>query len=237
MRLSILAASMPTLPRIDPIRLPGQCESCRRWTRGRLCGDCGPLIPTTRCPGCGLRLTTDNARCGACLAHPLPLMRCHCAVDYRAPWDQLIVHFKYHGAVDLAAALGAHLAEAVPAADAATVDLVLPMPLSKQRLAQRGYNQAWEIARRVARRHRREADAQALQRPLDRDPQAGLDRAERRRNLRGVFAVPQPQRVAGRHVALVDDVMTTGATLAEAAQALHDAGAASVQAWVLARTP
>ncbi|WP_233258964.1 ComF family protein [Rubrivivax albus] len=171
------------------------------------------------------------------MAHPLPLQRCHCAVDYRAPWDQLIVQFKYHGAVDLAAALAARLADAVPAADAATVDLVLPIPLSRQRLAQRGYNQAWELARRVARRHRRRADAHLLQRPLERDPQAGLDRAERRRNLRGVFAVPQPQRVAGRHLALVDDVMTTGATLAEAAQTLHDAGAASVQAWVLARTP
>ena len=158
-------------------------------------------------------------------------------MDYAPPWDHLIVQFKYRGAVDLADALSLRLADALPTGAAAAVDLVLPMPLSRERLAERGYNQAWELARRVARRHRLKANALALQRPLHRDPQAGLDRAERRRNLRGVFAVPQPRQVAGSHVALVDDVMTTGATLAEAAQALLDAGAASIQAWVLARTP
>ncbi len=158
-------------------------------------------------------------------------------MDYAAPWDRLIVQFKYRGAVDLGAVLSARLAGAIPADAIALADLVLPMPLSRQRLAARGFNQAWELARRVARQLQREADVHALQRPLDREAQAGLDRAERRRNLRGAFAVPQPGRVAGRHVALVDDVMTTGASLAEAAQVLHEAGAASVQAWVLARTP
>lgn len=184
-----------------------------------------------------MRLAVAGAPCGACLAHPLPLRHCHCAVDYTPPWDHLIVQFKYRGAVDLADVLSLRLANAVPAADASAVDIVLPMPLSRQRLAERGYNQAWELARRVAHHHRLKAHALALQRPLHRDPQAGLDRAERRRNLRGVFAVPQPSQVAGSHLALVDDVMTTGATLAEAAQALLDAGAASIQAWVLARTP
>ena len=171
------------------------------------------------------------------MTQPLPLQRCHCAVDYAAPWDRLIVQFKYHGTVDLSAVLSQRLAQAIPHEAAALADLVLPMPLSRQRLAARGFNQAWELARRVARHHRRDADAYALQRPIDREAQAGLDRAARRRNLRGVFAVPQPGRIAGRHVALVDDVMTTGASMAEAAQTLHDAGAASVQAWVLARTP
>ena len=228
---------MQRFSRIDRLRAPGQCERCRRWTQGRLCSDCCPSEAATRCPGCGLRLTVAGAPCGACLAHPLPLRHCHCAVDYAPPWDHLIVQFKYHGAVDLADALSLRLADALPTGAAAAVDLVLPMPLSRERLAERGYNQAWELARRVARRHRLKANALALQRPLHRDPQAGLDRAERRRNLRGVFAVPQPRQVAGSHVALVDDVMTTGATLAEAAQALLDAGAASIQAWVLARTP
>lgn len=158
-------------------------------------------------------------------------------MDYAPPWDRLIVQFKFHGAVDLADVLSLRLAEALPADEATGVDIVLPMPLSPQRLATRGYNQAWELARRVARRHRCDASAASLQRPLHRDPQAGLGRAERRRNLRGVFAVPHPEHLEGRRVALVDDVMTTGATLAEAAQALLDAGAASVQGWVLARTP
>ncbi len=216
---------------------PGQCECCRRWTRGRLCGACAPAQDTPRCGGCGLRLPGAGLRCGACLAHPLPLRRCRCAVDYAPPWDALIVRFKYHGGVDLAAVLAQRLAQAVPADEAAAVDLVLPMPLAPRRLAERGYNQAWELARRVARLHGRPASATALQRWLEATPQAGLDRAARRRNLQGGFAVPQPEAVAGRHLALVDDVLTTGATVAEAAQALLGAGAASVQAWVLARTP
>lgn len=176
-------------------------------------------------------------RCGACLAHPLPLARCLCAVDYAEPWDRLIVRFKYHGGIDLAPVLADRLAGAIEAQRDATVDLIVPMPLAPRRLAERGCNQAWELARRVARRLGQRADPLTLQRMLDRAPQAGLDRAARRRNLQGVFAVPHGAAVAGRHLALVDDVLTTGATVAEAAQTLLAAGAATVQAWVLARTP
>ncbi len=217
---------------------PGQCEVCRRWTRGRLCADCTPAAAAARCGGCGLRLpgTADAVRCGTCLAHPLPFSRCLCAVDYGAPWDRLILRFKYHGAVDLAPLLAERLALVIDAQGLAEADLVVPMPLAPRRLAERGYNQAWELARRVARRLGRRAEAAALQRSLDRAPQAGLDRAARRRNLQGVFVVPRHAAVAGRRVALVDDVLTTGATAAEASQALLAAGAASVQAWVLART-
>jgi ComF family protein len=221
----------------SPAGWPGQCEICRRWTRGRLCDACAPAAAATRCEGCGLRLHAAALRCGTCLAHPLPLARCRCAVDYAEPWDRLVVRFKYRGDAGLAGTLARRLADAVPAAEAAAVDWVLPMPLAPRRLAERGYNQAWELARRLARLHRRPASARLLQRWLEAAPQAGLDRAARRRNLQGAFAVPQPAALAGRHVALVDDVLTTGATVAEAAQTLLGAGAASVQAWVLARTP
>lgn len=184
-----------------------------------------------------MRLSGAAARCGNCLAHPLPLAHCHCAVDYAPPWDGLIARFKYHGAIDLCVVLAQRLADAVPPAAAADADLVIPLPLAPRRLAERGYNQAWELARRVARRHRRPASTAWLQRWLEASPQAGLDRAARQRNLRGVFVVPQPGAVAGRRVVLVDDVLTTGATVATAAQVLLAAGAASVSAWVLARTP
>ena len=116
---------------------------------------------------------------------------------------------------------------------------MLPVPLAPQRLAERGYNQAWELARRVAHSLGCRSDARLLERPLAAAPQAELRLAQRLTNLRGAF-VPNPARrvsLHGQHVAVVDDVMTSGATLREAAAALRRAGAARVDAWVLARTP
>lgn len=217
--------------------LPSQCEVCRRWQARRLCADCAPAVMVSRCEGCGLRLASPGLRCGACQTHPLPFERCRCAVDYAAPWDRLLVAFKYHGRVELAAALAERLLQALAPEDATGIDLIVPVPLAAERLRERGYNQAWELARRVAAALRRPSDARVLERPLARAPQAGLGRAERRRNLQGAFRVTRPERIGGRHIALVDDVLTTGATAAEAAQTLLTAGAAGVQVWALARTP
>ena len=112
-----------------------------------------------------------------------------------------------------------------------------PIPLTPARLAERGFNQAWELARRVAQRRGLRARSDALQRVLDTPPQAALSSTERRRNLRNAFAPAPGDALKGAHVALVDDVMTTGATVREAAAALLRGGALSVQVWVLARTP
>jgi ComF family protein len=118
-------------------------------------------------------------------------------------------------------------------------DLVLAVPLAPRRLAERGYNQAWELARRVARGVGCAAQARLLERPVDGAHQAQLSRAARLTNLRGAFFVAPQRRAAlqGRHVAVVDDVMTSGATLSEAATTLRRAGAARVDAWALTRTP
>ncbi|MEZ5619599.1 MAG: phosphoribosyltransferase family protein [Burkholderiaceae bacterium] len=220
--------------------LPTLCEVCRRWARQPVCADCvahhAAVAP--RCGGCGMRLAAGaGARCGECLRDPLPFDHVHCAVDYGFPWDALIGAFKYGGRAELAGALAARLLAVLPPEAAAWPELVVPVPLARDRLAARGYDQAWELARRVARAIDCPADATAIARADGRSPQAGLDRAARRRNLRGAFAVPDPARVAGRRVAIVDDVLTTGATAAEAAQALHDAGAAAVGVWTVARTP
>lgn len=217
--------------------MPSQCELCRRWQARRLCADCAPAMAVPRCDGCGLRLVAPGLRCGACQAQPLPFGHCRCAVDYAAPWDRLLAAFKYRGQVELAAALAERLQQALAPEDAEDIDLIVPVPLASERLRERGYNQAWELARRVAAALRRPADALVLERPLARAPQAGLGRAERRRNLQGAFRVARPEHVAGRHIALVDDVLTTGATAAEAAQALLAAGATGVSVWALARTP
>jgi predicted amidophosphoribosyltransferase len=111
--------------------------------------------------------------------------------------------------------------------------------LSRERLAQRGYNQAWELARRLAQRLGLKARADALNRPVHLAGQAEQDRAARLQRLRGVFQLSPQGRawVAGQRVALVDDVLTTGATAAEAARALLAGGAAEVEVWAFARTP
>lgn len=229
---------MPAFALHPPLTsLPGQCELCRRWRHGRLCADCAPTATATRCVGCGLRVAGRGLRCGHCLATPLPFVRCVCAVDYADPWDRLIVAYKYHGQVELAQVLADRLHAALSAEGVERPDRVLPVPLAAERLAERGYNQAWELARCIAARLGCTADGQTLERPMARAPQAGLGRAERRRNLQGAFRVTRPHRVAGQRIALVDDVLTTGATLAEAAQTLLTAGATEVQVWALARTP
>ena len=225
---------------------PTQCELCRQWTAGdALCGDCDARFaaPRWRCARCALPTGALAARCGGCLGRPEPPFDATvAAVDYGFPWDGLVRTYKFHGRVELAQALASRLARAVAAACEAGLappELVLPVPLAPGRLAERGYNQAWELARRVARLRGLAADDTLLLRPLETAHQTGQTRAGREANLARAF-MAEPRRraaLASRRVALVDDVMTTGATVAAAAQELRRAGAASVQVWVFARTP
>jgi ComF family protein len=187
-----------------------------------------------------LPVATPVPTCGSCLRSPPPFARAVCAVDRSFPWDRLILNLKFHGLVELATPLAQQLIAALRAAEGAhDIDLVLPVPLAPTRLAERGYNQAWELAHRVAREFALPSNATWLQRAIDGAHQADLPRDERATNLRGAFMVHPQHRdhVAGRRVALVDDVMTTGATAREASTALLRAGAASVAFWALARTP
>lgn len=224
---------------LHALRVPGQCEVCRGWQHARLCDRCverfAPARP--RCRQCALTLAGGAERCGDCLREAPPFERTACVADYVFPWDGLVAAFKFRGRVELAGPLATLLARAAAALPAP--DLVCPVPLSTARLAERGYNQAWELARRAARERGAAARADLLLRPLDTAHQADLPRAERLRNLRSAFAVHPARRalLAGRRVALVDDVFTTGATARAAAQALRQAGAAAVDVWVIARTP
>jgi ComF family protein len=173
------------------------------------------------------------------LREPPPFAHTVCVTDYGFPWSGLIAAFKFHGQVELAAVFAQLMSSAVRASTAALPACVLPVPLSASRQAERGYNQAWEVARRVASNLGLPAHAHGLLRHLDTAHQVDLDRLERQRNLRRAFMVEPSQRrlIEGQQVALVDDVMTTGATLRECSTALLRAGAAAVDVWVLARTP
>lgn len=119
------------------------------------------------------------------------------------------------------------------------IERVLPVPLSDQRLRQRGYDQAWELARAVGMSLQIPSQARVLRRLVDTAPQSSLDRQSRATNLRGAFGVDPSSRasIAGKRLALVDDVVTTGASVRAAAHALLDAGARSVDVWCVARTP
>ena len=200
-------------------------------------------VPQHRCQACGLPLPGTEAvpsTCGACRAQPPVWRRAVCAQDYAFPWSDLVGDFKFRGDVALARLLVRPLAEALrQTPQALDVDLVLPVPLSAARLQERGFNQSWELARRLGRIFGLTCHADLLQRPVDTAHQVDLSLQERDRNLRGAFMVTpgRHHEVAGRRVAVVDDVMTTGATLREATQTLLRAGASSVDVWTVARTP
>jgi len=218
-------------------RLPSQCVVCRGWPCDPLCEACVSRFaqPCNRCRTCAIPVPSVITQCGACIRHPPPLDACVAAVPYAYPWAGLITRFKFQHQPGHAAVLAAVLRHAPwvePALDGA--DQVLPMPLSTQRLRARGFNQALELARRLAPD---KTDPALLLRIRETAPQSALSRNERLHNVRHAFAV-EPHRageLSGRRVVLVDDVMTSGASLYAAATALHQAGASHVTALVLAR--
>ena len=230
--------------------LPVRCLLCSQWDAQRLCAAClrdaapGPTAEhRPRCRGCGLRLAVGVVTCADCSRDPPPHGAVTVAVDYAPPWDRLLLRYKFSDHPEWAGALALLLARALDGAERReTRDApvrVVPIPLSPERLSQRGYNQAWAVARRLARSLRLPARADVLLRPVDLPGQAEQGRQDRLKRLRGVFQVNPRGRpwVAGQTVALVDDVLTTGATVREAARTLQAAGAREVLVWAVARTP
>lgn len=158
-------------------------------------------------------------------------------MDYGYPWDGLITALKFQGQAGLAAPLADRLLQAVASQRVARPLALVPVPSSAARLRQRGIDHTWEIARRIGRSLRVPVQADWVQRHRDTPQQLGLDRPARLANLKGAFAV-RPEalpRLRGRSVAIVDDVMTTGATVDALSEVLCAAGASDVQVWVVAR--
>jgi len=219
-------------------RLPARCTVCHAWPSQVVCNACVARFaqPVPRCATCALPVPAGVQQCGACLKEPPPLDACLAAVAYDWPWADCVTQFKFGAQPGWAGALATVMRSTPwvePALEQAA--LVVPMPLARERLAERGYNQALLLARHLAPD---KTDATLLLRTRHTAAQSALTRAERLRNVQGAFAV-EPLRaheLRGRRVVLVDDVMTTGASLRAAASALRLAGAAHITALVFART-
>lgn len=229
------------LDRLPLPAVPTQCAICRDWGGERVCGVCRErfIARVPRCRRCALRMPDAASPCGACLTTPPAYDGALAAADYAPPWDHLIAKLKFHEALDLCASLARLVDDAWRASGAPRPGLMVPVPLGAARLRERGYNQSWEIARRLARRIGCESDASLLRRVRDTPHQLALPPERRAANVHDAFAIA-PGRVGtlrGRRVTLVDDVMTTGATANEIARVLRGAGAAAVDVWVVARTP
>jgi ComF family protein len=207
----------------------GTCYLCRGPASALLCAACNaelPRLAPPRCPRCALESPRGEV-CGRCLAEAPRYDATVAAFAYEFPADALVHSLKFRGELALAGFLGERLRECL---GAQSVDHVVPVPLSVERLRGRGYNQSVEIARHLPGR----LELSLCERSRDTPAQVDLPYAERRRNVRGAFRCTRA--ILGRTVAVVDDVMTTGATLDELASVLKAAGAARVVNWVVART-
>lgn len=233
--LSILTARFLNSRPLQDLLGPPVCLLCgTRAERDGLCPGCHaalPWLPAARCPTCASPVPRPIT-CGRCLAHPPVVDGVEAALIYTFPLDGLVQALKYRHRLAVAHCLGQLLAGALQ--DAARPDLVMAVPLGPQRLAERGFNQSLEIARVAASALALPLAGDGCRRVRDTPPQASLTLGERTKNVRRAFVCDL--NLTGQRVALVDDVLTTGASLNECARSLKKAGATHVIGWVAART-
>lgn len=236
--------------RIGQALLPPSCALCGAHGEGlhNLCSGCTSdlLRNAHACAGCGLPLKGEPAaRCGRCLRHPPPFDAFYAPFLYTPPLSHLITGLKFRARLSHARLLGQLLAAAIPRAIPAAIksgfdaaparpDCLLPVPLHPQRLRQRGFNQALEIARPLSAVFGIPLRPGLLRRVRATPAQSDLPARRRRANVRGAFAYTGTTPAA-RHVVLIDDVVTTGHTVAELARVLRRAGAERIEVWAVAR--
>jgi ComF family protein len=216
---------------------PPRCLLCgETGMNGRdLCPACTEALPwnARACLRCALPLPTPDT-CGACLQKPPSMGETHAVFVYGFPLDRLVPRLKFHNDLAAGRLLSGLMAEALGALPRPAA--LVPVPLHDTRLGRRGYDQALELAAPLARRLRIPLLADVLLRTRATAPQSELDAVARQRNLQRAFAV-RANAALPDHIVLVDDVMTTGATLEAAARTLRRAGVSRVDAWVCARVP
>ncbi len=231
---------------IADLFFPPRCVTC-----GALLEEHGPLpfcppctagirfIHSPLCPRCGIPYPAPEGEdhlCGECLVTARPYAIARAVGRYEGTLLTAIHLFKYRGKIGIGRVLGRIMADfAAGQWDMRVFSAIMPVPLHRKRLRERGFNQAVILAREIAKRSSLPLDFMTLKRQLFTAPQVGLGREDRSANVRGAFTVQQPAKVAGRRILLVDDVATTGSTLAECALALMRAEAEAVAVLTLAR--
>jgi len=200
-----------------------------------LCEDCRKELPFLEhhCQSCGLPLETDNTVCGQCVSSPPPITNCICLLDYKAPVDYLIQNMKYHSQLSIAEMLGKLLAQKILDSQTPLPDQIIPVPLHLSRLQRRGFNQALEIARPLGRKLNIPINFTDCSRIRATTPQFDLTINERSNNIKNAFQILREMN--SKHVAILDDVMTTGSTVWELARVLKKAGVEQVDVWTCAR--
>ncbi len=217
---------------------PPICLGCGMEGEGDWCSACQADLPVNHpaCQRCGGPVGDKYVVCGGCQLSPaLPLVhRTFAPWRYDWPLDQWVKALKFKRRLAIARILGEAFAEAVIHQAIPLPEAIIPVPLHPNRLRQRGFNQAIELARPVATRLNIPLIASGLRRTRDTKPQMTLRRHERSENIGGAFALGHPLTV--RHVALFDDILTTGETVNECAKVLVQAGVTMIQVWVCTRT-
>ena len=212
------------------------CGCAGRAPAVDLCADCEADLICNE-PSCSIcaepLMAATTAQCGACIKRKPRFDHVICAFRYAYPLDHLIRGLKYRNAVSYARVLGDLLATRVRREDEKLPELMIPVPLATGRFQERGYNQALELGRRLERQLRVPMRTDVIVRTRETPEQAGLDQKRRRKNIRGAFEAVST--FAARHIAIVDDVVTTGSTANEVAKVLKRAGARRVEVWAVAR--
>ena len=217
--------------------LPSQCAICKAWPSHAICDACVAAFgqPVSRCQKCAAESALKI--CSACLQNPPALNACWAAMSYTWPWVSLIAQFKFQSQTGWARHFALLMHSTPFVADALELAQVLiPIPLSFKRLSERGFNQSLVLSQQLSREKTHPSSLLRMRNTL---AQSSLPRNERLTNLKGAFAVAplMAAKLRGQRILLIDDVMTSGATLNAAAQVLKQAGAAHVSALVFARTP
>ena len=232
-------------PRLQHAVLPLHCLLCgANGDHGRdLCSACmAELVRNqTCCPRCALPLQTPAPLCGECLQRPPPFDAAFAPFVYAHPLDLLMTRLKFGRSLAAGRVLSELWMETIAAFSPQLPGVFVPVPLHRSRLRERGYNQALELIRPVARVLQVPLAESLLSRTRATPAQANLDAATRRQNLRGAFELDTCALGAiargCAHIALVDDVMTTGTTVRECARVLRRAGIGRIDVWALARAP
>lgn len=218
--------------------LPPRCILCGQPSGSIcICKPCKYDLPwiSKCCRQCGLLLGSEfDHRCGGCIQQPPPFCRTICPLRYEFPVDRLVQLFKFRRQLASGRVLGGLLCEYASNQVTRFPGLLIPVPLHHWRLTKRGFNQAYELGAYISKTLDIPLWTSSLRRKRNTRAQSGLSREQRQKNLRGAFYW-HGKKISNQHVALIDDVMTTGTTVSECAKVLKHAGAARVDIWVAAR--